>query len=358
MTKRLLLLNGLAALSLPFFHAAVYGFQAMFLWTDQYRPVTVPNYEQWGSLTYYLLLVIRRLAGASIPYFLFISGFFVAFMAGKEGKIGWPIIINRVRKLIPPLVIWTVIFFVLQGRPPRSVHELLRAYYYILLVIQLYLLAPWLVTAIKRNWKAILLATTLLQLGLVALEYTAAFGLKNPVLNWAIRLTPIWFFPSRLFWFVVGITISLNLNHFSQAIAPYHRQILAGLILFGFLSVLEYDWVDRLTGPKWLGTDFNGLGRDLFSLMALLYGIAAGQINLPGSHFIEDAGNKSLGIYLLNSLIIYVVSSIIYHLLPAVLGLQFLYQPLLIISSAIGPLLIMAAVRKSPFNRYYGYLFG
>lgn len=358
MTKRLLLLNGLAALSVPFFHAAIYGFQAMFFWTNEYRPVTVPNYDQWGSLAYYILLTIRQLAGFSIPYFLFISGFFVVFMAGSQGKIPKQLIAGRIRKLIPPLVIWTVVFFVLQLRLPRSIHELLRTYYYILLVIQFYLLSPWLVTAIKHNWKAILIATTLLQIGLIALEYTAAFGVKSPILQWAIRLTPIWFFPSRLFWFVIGITISLNLKRFSQAIAPYHRQILAGLVLFGLLSVLEYDLVDRLTGPEWLGTDFNGFGRILFSLMALLYGIAASEINLPWSRQLQEIGNKSLGIYLLNSLVLYVVSSIIYHLLPAVLGIQLLYQPLLVITSVIGPLLIMAAVRKSPLNRYYGYLFG
>lgn len=359
MTKRLLLLNGLAALSLPFFHAVIYGFQAMFFWTNEYRPgITVPNYDQWGSLTYYILLTIRQLAGFSIPYFLFITGFFVAFMAGGQGQLPKPLLTSRIRKLIPPLLIWTIIFFILQGRPPRSINEFLRTYYYILLVIQLYWLSPWLVTAIRSNWKAVLIAATLLQLGLIFLEYTAAFGIRSPIFQWAIRLTPIWFFPSRLFWFIVGIAISLNLKKFSQAITPYYRHIVAALLLFALLSVVEYDLVDRLTGPEWLGTDFNGLGRNLFSLMALLYGLAASQIKLPWASQIEAIGNKSLGIYLLNSLVLYVVSSLIYHLLPAVLGLQWLYQPLLIITSTIGPLLIMAAVKKSPLNRYYSYLFG
>lgn len=358
MSKRLLLLNGLAALSLPFFHAAIYGFQAMFFWTNEYRPVTVPNYDQWGSLTYYILLTIRQLAGFSIPYFLFISGFFVAFMAGSQGNIPKPLLINRLRKLIPPLLIWTVVFFVLQGRLPRSIHELLRAYYYITLIIQLYLLSPWLVKAIRGNWKKVIFAATLLQIGFIALEYTAAFALKSPILQWIIRLTPIWFFPSRLFWFVVGVTISLNLKVVSQRLTPYSRHIVVALIVSAILSVVEYDIVDRLSGPDWLGTDFNGLWRNLFALMALLYGITASQIKLPWSAQITEIGNKSLAIYLLNSLVLYVVSSIIYHRFPAILGIQLIYQPLLIISGTIGPLLIMAAVKKSPLKPYYGLLFG
>ncbi len=39
MVNRLLLLNGLAAIMVAFHHAAAYGFNAMFRWTDRYLPV-------------------------------------------------------------------------------------------------------------------------------------------------------------------------------------------------------------------------------------------------------------------------------------------------------------------------------
>ena len=90
MTKRVFLLNGLAIVAVVCNHAASWGYTALFWWTDRYRPVTVPNYDQLGSLSYWAIVVVRQLTVFSLPAFLFVSGFFVAYASrGNRSSLTW-----------------------------------------------------------------------------------------------------------------------------------------------------------------------------------------------------------------------------------------------------------------------------
>ena len=70
---------------IPIHHATAYGLQAMFMWTDRYRDVAVPNYDMLGSLSFYVTIIVRQLDVYSVPAFLFISGYFIAFMCLLAG---------------------------------------------------------------------------------------------------------------------------------------------------------------------------------------------------------------------------------------------------------------------------------
>ena len=61
MIRRLLLLNGLAAISAVIYHATGWGFTAMFWWTDQYLPISVPDFSQLGSVSYYALRLVEQI---------------------------------------------------------------------------------------------------------------------------------------------------------------------------------------------------------------------------------------------------------------------------------------------------------
>ncbi|MCI0399372.1 MAG: acyltransferase [Chloroflexi bacterium] len=303
MARRLLLLNGLAAFFLPVFHAVVYGFQAMFLWTDRYRPVETPNYDQLGSLTYTIMLAVRQLSGFAIPAFIFVSGFFIAFLAtGQQSRLNREALASRIKVLLVPCFIWTVIHFALLMRPPASIGEALRAYYYIPLIIQFYLLSPLLVPLAKKRWKLLLVSTLLLHLVLQAVQYLAILDVALPGRQLILRATPIWFFPGRLFWFVFGMVFSLHLAQFKPWLLRFRWLLLAAMILFGLLSVVEYALVNRLATPGvWLGPNFTGLAREFFSLAVLLTFIAFDKARLPYSSQLTELGIKSLGIYLANS---------------------------------------------------------
>jgi len=205
MTRRLLILNGLAALMIPLHHAAAYGLQAMFLWTDRYRPVEVPNYDQLGSFAYYALMISRELHSFAVPAFMFVSGFFIAFMGKRSAeKLKWNMGLPRIKALLPPLILWTVFRFILVPQEP-TVDQVLGTYWFIVLLIQYYLLSPWLVALAKTRWRLLLIGSALIQLVAQGLRYPHFLGIDVPGLDLMLKLTPLWSFPYLLFNFSLGI---------------------------------------------------------------------------------------------------------------------------------------------------------
>jgi hypothetical protein len=80
---------------------------------------------------------------------------------------------------------------------------------------------------------------------------------------------------------------------------------------------------------------------------------------LPFTPQLTELGIKSLGIYLANSPAIFIVSAIIYHKIPWLLGQPFLYQGLLFLFGLGVPLLLMSiSIRLSVTRPGYRYVFG
>ncbi len=112
MVKKLLALNGIAILGAILYHSAGWGFVSMFWWTDRYMPVSVPNFSQIGSFSYFSLRFIEQVIIVAIPAFLFVSGYFVVFASGKNPSPKWRWIFTRVSFLVIPYLIWTIIMIV------------------------------------------------------------------------------------------------------------------------------------------------------------------------------------------------------------------------------------------------------
>ncbi len=361
MIKRLLLLNGLATLALPIHHATGYGISALFLWTDRYMPVEVPNYDQIGSPAYYAIIFIQQIDYFALPAFMFVSGFFAAFAAGNTAKLKWTIVRSRVWQLLVPFLIWTVIFFILfLRRVPEGPAEILDRYYYIPLIIQFYLLAPFLMPLAKKRPWLVLIVAAALELGRFTLHLHDKLGFSFAGDDVLQMLTPRWLFPTLFFWFVFG------------AVAGFHRRpltdwlqrknvkwyLLAATIGLAVLSLIEYWFFVQLTGQEWLGPYFGGYARQVYSLAFILCFLAFDRLEVPLSAQLSDLGTKSLGVYLTHNRIMYVAAVIMYRQFPSVLGMTFIYMTILVIVSLGGSLLLMAVVKRSPARRYYRYLFG
>jgi fucose 4-O-acetylase-like acetyltransferase len=360
MTRRLLILNGLAALMIPLHHAAAYGLQAMFLWTDRYQPVAVPNYDQLGSFAYYALMISRELHSFAVPAFMFVSGFFVAFMGKRSGPApGWKMGLPRIKALLPPLILWTIFRFVLIRQRPDSIDQVLGTYWFIVLLIQFYLIAPWLITLARTRWRLLLAASAVIQLLVQGLRYPYFLGLEVPGLELMLSLTPRWFFPFLLFNFSLGLVAGMHLQSFERWLAQARWPLLATLIISVPLMVVEYELADRYVGDTWIGSNFTGLADNLYSVSLSLTFLAFGQVQLPFSKQLSDLGTKSLGIYMANIPAIYVTAVLLYELAPWVLGNQLFYQAALIAAGLGGPLMMMEIMRRSTMmRRQYRFVFG
>lgn len=361
MTRRLLQLNGLAILAIVLHHASAYTLQAMFQWTDRYMPgVEVPNYEQMGSPMYFALMSIRLLLIWAVPAFLFISGYYIGFMTkSKESTLKWDAMLPRVKILLFPFIIWTVIRYILLRRFPASIDEVMDPYHFVPVLIQFFLLAPWIAELARRKWKLLLSVTAVLHLTVLGLRYLISLGVVLPGQELFLALTPRWFFLSgQPFWFPFGVVFGIHFYNRQRELTRLKWVFLGAVALLGSFILIEYQLVDRANGDQWLGPVFSGLASAPFSLAVILCYLSFTDRSLPLSSELSHIGARSLGIYMANIPFVYVVAVIMYRLTPALLGYQIIYWLILVIAGLGGPLLLMETVRRTPTRVQYRYLFG
>ena len=360
MVRRLLLLNGLAALMLALHHATGYGFSAMFDWTDRYMPVAVPNYDQIGTLPYYAFIIIQQLDYFALPAFMFVSGFFVTFLIGNK-PLGdqFGNIKTRLVNLLIPFLLWSVVFFILfVRRLPDNADEILDRYHYIPLVMQFYIISPLLIPLARKNWKLFLTGAVAVELFRFSIRYVNRLGIDIPGIDLLINLTPRWMFPMLFSWFALGIVGNLYREQLMRWLPRYKWPLLAATILLAISTMVEYTLFARAAGTQWLGTYFGGYTRHFYALAFILCFLAFEDSKPPLDKQISSVGGKSLGIYLAHSRLMYVAAVIMYQQTPWILGNQFLYQMVLVVVALGGSLLLMEVVKKTPARRYYKYIFG
>jgi fucose 4-O-acetylase-like acetyltransferase len=373
MAKRLLLLNGVAILGVILFHATGFGFTAMFFWPHRYRPVVSPNFDATGGAAYYVLRVAEQLvASFCIPAFLFVSGYFAAALAGRSrAELNARTILARSRRLAIPYLVWSgVVLAALaaQGRiysPARYVEMLLTGsshpnYYFVPLLIQFYVISPLLVVAATRNRRALLAGTAALQLAVYGLQYIVVVGGGGADASTVERLAasiPKWLFVAHLFWFTAGLVAGFEPRAFA-AFVQRNRVVwaIAAAVLL-VAGVVEWEWLLRLSGSPWREnriTVIDGLyaGAAILALLGFAdtFGRAEGRL--------ADLGGKSFGIYLAHGVVMEYAARGIYHVAPAVLAVQPVFQAVLIALGLIVPLAMMAALKRSRASGWYPYVFG
>lgn len=358
-SRRLLWLNGLAIIGIAVHHAAGYSLQNMFLWSHSAVGATAPNFAPLGSLSYYVVMAPRLLFSFSGAAFFFISGYFVGILAKGDGSsVSWSMVFSRIRLLLIPFFLWTIVRYILLRQFPRSIDDILSPYHWIPLLIQFYLISPFIVRLARRNWKLLLLLALLI--GWVFgsfLSYLAGFGwapaqqIQGSLPNWII----LFVLP---FWFPLGVVFGMRWVEFKPHLVRFRWTLLAAAIVMTILVVVEYMVVDQMTGPEWLGPEFSGITKFPYSLLLILSFLAFDRTRLPLVEEVSLIGTKSLGIYLGNIPSIYVASVMMYRLAPWLLSHYLVYFSILILVGLGIPLLIMEAVRRSPARHRYRLLFG
>jgi len=367
MIRKFLYLNGIAIISVILFHASGWGFTAMFPWAHRYMVSGTDPYLNIGSVSYFVLRFVEQLVMFSIPIFLFVSGYFVAFNTGKEKTIAWKSILNRIKFLIIPYLVWTFIFLVLnflEGKRP-GLADLLKifltgsitpAYYFVILLIQFYLISPFLVPLAKNHWKVLLLVTGILQISFHLLQYLIILQPENTISILIIRFLPKWLFIVRLFWFCLGLVIGFHRAEIKKyfdgkAILWYS----SALILF-IIGIFEWEFLLRMSRSNWIETRETII--DAAYAFALLFAILSTEKVLPLRNQVEKTGGQSFGIYLAHIPVMEYLARGIYHLAPWLLGQTLIFVLIIASVGLFIPLLGMWIFRKTFLNRYYGYVFG
>ncbi len=373
MGRRLPLLSGLAILAVVCNHATGWGYTAMFWWAHRYRPVASPNFDQLGSPAYYGLVALQQLALFSVPVFLFISGFFMAYAAQGSGQGSiWKPVRIRILNLLWPYLVWSFAIFVgdgIQGHvysPTQYVYELLTggaitAYFYIPLLCQFYLLSPLIVRLAKNHPALLLVSAAAIQLAASSLFYLQFAGLRMP----EAVLHSSWLFVWQAFYFPLGVVIGLRPRSLPQLFTRLRWALVALTVVLAVASIVEAEWTYRALAPQqfdiqafdWTHSYVkvsSGLYAVAFILTFLAFDIKRGK--LPAA--LNWVGARSYGLYLLHPELLVLLGRVFYHVAPWLLSQQLLLTAILIVLGAGIVLLVMEGIARSPLRNTYRYLFG
>ncbi len=142
-----------------------------------------------------------------------------------------------------------------------------------------------------------------------------------------------------------------------KSLDRYKWGLLGLVIVLIPIGMIEWELILSRSIHEWIAAQ-NTLIDELYSFAFLLAFLAFDKTAIPFSKNISEIGSKSYGIYLIHSPVLEYTSRGIYHLAPWILGVQILYQPILVILGIGIPLALMKLVDRSPARRFYTYLFG
>ncbi len=369
MAKQLIVLNGLAAILAVLHHSTHWVLTAMIWWADRYSSAAVPNMAAVGSPGFLLLRVVDQFAAVAVFVFLFVAGYAVCMTAGAgQHKLDWKVVLARIKHLVPPYLIWSVVMLaiaMLQGETHRPM-ELVRIlamggaaapYYFVPLIVQLYILSPWLLKLARTRWKPLLVVAVALQLGASALVYWLLLGVGDGGLERAARWIADWHVPAYASWFILGLIAGSHRLEFAAFLARIRRFLPWVAVATLAAGILEWDGLRRATGRTWLSPQ-ETIADLLFFYILLLTLLAFNVVPPSATPALTRVGAKALGIYMSHVLVLEVVARATYHFAPWLLAYPILFQLALVLSGVGIPLLAMGALKKSAPGRFYAWAFG
>ena len=359
MRKQIPILRGLAILAVVMSHCAAWGHHVMFYWAHRYRQVESPNFDQFGSFSYYVLLAINGLPMFAVPAFLFISGYYIAYaIGGRPITAGSRVVWARIKVLLWPYLIWSFAIFLgdfLQGQTypiPEYARRLIRghavgAYFFIPVLIQFYILSPLIVRYAESKPRLLLLVSAIVQ-GAMYYLCGSRFGRFFRPLDAA----------SLALYFPLGTVCFLHHRRASEWLARFKSSMLLATVVLSALMVFEKSV--RLESLMLAGVERQSdeLSPYFYSLTFILFFVAADSSRLPFARTLRWLGTRSYGIYLLHFSVLVLVARVTAKYAPRLLAHQILFQPLLLLTGLGLPLLFMACVARSPIRELYRYLFG
>lgn len=205
-------------------------------------------YAQHGTFNYYAFATIHLSQRFCVPAFLIISGFFLTYKVNNEQN---PTLVLRKRlsRIIPPYIIWSLIFdfwYIVSGQKQFNLLSLLidlltgsalGPYYFMILIIQCYLL--WWVIAKLRlaNYPLMLYVSAIIQLVFTVYFYLITFNYADEI-PFMDRFVFCW-----SFYFIFGLFLGKNYSTVQRIVQRRKTTFIAITILSLFFSLIEFNFI-------------------------------------------------------------------------------------------------------------------
>lgn len=206
-----------------------------------------------ASYVYYTkaAYILNQLARFAVPLFLVMSGFLLYYADLNKGFSSVKIFYEkRFKRLLKPYIVWTLIYTGFNAyvacdwsneliKIPYHIIWGTASYhlYFIIIILQLYLIYPWLRRKIKEQPVATLLASLFLSFICQTLLYFDMLGVyKLPA---GYNMFYLVFFPVWIFYFVFGMIAALNREKWEEYLRT--RKTMAVLLWAASLFLLLGD---------------------------------------------------------------------------------------------------------------------
>lgn len=304
-------------------------------------------------MTFHLAVIWRQIIGFAVPLFLSVSGYFLSnkIVDNKEKYLSF--LSKQLLKVYIPMLIWStpLLAYALFFRDSNSANSIIlflvggfSVYYFIALIMQYYLLLPYLQRIATK--KGLVLTTIISFVSLATFFYLSKVKLFSIPLILYAGPFPVW-----IMFFVLGLYLGRNKLEIS-------RKILFVFVITGlFISVAETYYIFHFTDS------FEGLGIKIgafiysFAVILFLFSLEyQPKIKTKLWKFMAYLGRISFGVYLIH---VYILSYIVQRMANAIeLPNYFLDQLFLIGLTAIICVCIITAVRainKPMAVKYLGF---
>jgi membrane-bound acyltransferase YfiQ involved in biofilm formation len=376
MARRISTLGVLAIFAVVFHHAAVnWDIHAIF---------AIAGIDSWStSWAAHSQRSIREITLFAVPSFLAISGFFVAYASrSSRADSYWLVVNRRIANLAIPYLVWQTVYFLgsrfISGNDTPIERVLsgvllgnnISGYYFVPLLIQLYLLAPWLIRIAKANGPILLAGSATVQATVLLLVYIPDSPELLAPIQLARQLALQWaLFPQWVFYFCLGIMIGLNPSVLERMWSRYGRWFAGATLICAVASIIEAEWYFAVNGTIYQDTVLRPLS-SAYAVGCIIILLSSASIKLPFPKATNWLNTQTYGVYLLHIKVMEYLGRVFLAInqrilmgitSPSDVILNAWLVLTLVLLFAFGlaiPLLVMRVVAHSPGKRVYPYLFG
>jgi peptidoglycan/LPS O-acetylase OafA/YrhL len=190
-----------------------------------------------------------------------------------------------------------------------------------------------------------------------ALRYPMLLGASDPALGALLTLTPGWFFPGKIFWFVFGIVTGLYLEELQKRFFAYRWHCLAAAAALLPLGMVEWEVLRVQSATEWI-TYYDTVVDSVYAAAVIITVIAFSRVVPPFADRIEHVGRHSYGVYLVHSIVLVYGARAVYHVVPALLEQGLMFFVFLSLVGLAVPLIAMRVMKESRVKGAYKYVFG
>lgn len=341
-------LHGIAIVAVILNHSI-----SLCLYTDERLGIQLPV-----GLEYQAMIFLKSIGLIAVPIFLFSSGSFIVYSTfGKNLRSSYTIVFARLKRLIVPYVILSVVFYallyILEGKVfsiPGYVKNLLVGYpyHFVPLLFFFYIIAPLLIIACRKKPILVLAVVGIYQLLLYNNHNPGSIGFASP--QWIALITPPVIGTTFADWgifFPLGIIFILYSQMLLALAQKIQKLLIPGVtILFVALILSEVAIINL------------AVTRLLFPFFSIPLMITWTRESIPFAGFLERFGKRSYGLYLLNMIVINVVIVTIVTIIPAIIHLQLLLSLVTFTLAILVFWLIVEGIGRFKLPKVSQYVFG